>query len=106
MAGVIKGVLKEELKNSKQMKRAYERAIEKLPPGNVTIKKIRGNFYAYKVEREGEKVKFEYKGKASEEAWKKHHDAKEARVKYRSLLSQSKKQIRYLKGALRGKEAI
>ena len=106
MAGVIKGVLKEELGNSLRMKKAYERELKNLPPGNVSVKKIRGNYYAYKVKREGERVKFEYKGKVSEEHWKKHHAAKEMRAKYRSLLSQSKKQIRYLKGALRGKEAI
>ena len=106
MAGVIKGVLKEELKNSYRMKKGYERELKNLPPGNVAIKKIRGNYYAYKVARDGDKVKFEYKGKSSEEAYKKHHEAKEMRAKYRSFLSQSKKQIRYLKGALRGKEAI
>ena len=106
MAGVIKGVLKEELNNSYRMKKAYEAELKKLPPGNLSLKEIRGNYYAYKVRREGKRVRFQYKGKASKEEWKKHQEAKEMRAKYRKLLSQSKKQIRYLKGALRGKEAI
>src|ERR1041385_2122867 len=106
MAGVIKSVLKEELNNSIRMKKAYERELKKLPPGNVAIKKIREQYYAYQVQREGRRVRFRYKGKVSKADWEKRGQAKEVRVKYRKLLSQAKKQIRYLKGALRGKEAV
>lgn len=106
MAGVIKGVLKEELNNSIRMKKGYERELKKLPPGNIAIKKIRGGYYKYRVKREGRKVRFQYLGKASKEDWEKRREAKGIRAKYKNLLSQVKKQIRYLKGALRGKEAI
>ena len=37
---------------------------------------------------------------------KKYQEAKEIRARDRKLLAQVKKQIRYLKGALRGREAI
>ena len=36
----------------------------------------------------------------------KYEEAKKLRAKYRNLLSQVKKQIKFLKGTLRGKEAI
>lgn len=106
MVGVIKSVLKEELGNSRGMQRSYERELKRLPPGNISIKKIKGNFYAYRVKREGKQLKFVYIGKSSQEKYDQHKKAKEIRAKYRNLLSKAKKQIRYLKGALRGKEAI
>ncbi len=106
MAGVIKGVLKEELGNSQAMKKSYERELKKLPPGNIAIKKIKGNFYAYRVKREGKHVKFVYVGKSSQAKYDQFLKAKEIRAKYKNLLSKAKKQVRYLKGALRGKEAI
>ena len=58
------------------------------------------------VEAVGKKVKHVYKGKISEEEIKKYEEAKVMRLKYRKLLSQVKKQIKFLKGALRGKEAV
>jgi hypothetical protein len=106
MVGVIKGVLKEELGNSEAMKKSYERELKKLPPGNIAIKKIKGNFYAYRVKIEGKYVKFIYVGKSSKEKYDEIVKAKEVRAKYKNLLSRAKKQVRYLKGALRGKEEI
>lgn len=104
--GVIKGVLKEELKNSLQMKKDYERELAKLPKGSLIKKKIKGKEYYYLVARIDGKVKFTYKGKVSKEEIKKYKDAKEYRAKYRKSLSQVKKQIKYLRSALRGKESI
>ncbi|MEW6170203.1 MAG: hypothetical protein AB1472_01380 [Candidatus Omnitrophota bacterium] len=106
MRGVIKGVLAEELENSLRMKKGYEEALKKLPQGCLVLKKIRGHEYFYLVKRLGEKVKYIYKGKVSEEEIKIYQEAKVMRAKYRKLLSQVKKQIRFLKGSLRGKEAI
>lgn len=106
MRGVIKGILYEELQNSKRMKKGYEAELRKLPKGSLSVKEIRGHQYAYIAKRKGDRVQFEYKGKISEQERKKYQEAKETRAKYRSLLSQVKKQIRYLNGALRGKEPI
>ncbi|MBW2204476.1 MAG: hypothetical protein JRF52_10370, partial [Deltaproteobacteria bacterium] len=56
---------------------------------------------------ENGKVKFVYKGKRVSEALiEEYARAKEMRAKYRKLLSQLKKQIKFLKGALRGQESI
>ena len=104
--GIIKGVLREELENSLQMKKDYERELTKLPKGSLIKKNIKGHEYYYLLLREKGKVKFIYKGKVSEEEVKKHEEAKEYRAKYRKLLSQVKKQIRFLRSTLRGKESV
>ena len=106
MIGVIKGVLKEELQNSLRMKKEYEQALKNLPQGCLAVRKIRGHKYYYLVRRIGKKIKYIYKGKMSEEEKKKYSEAKELRAKYRKLLSQVKKQIRFLRSSLRGKEAV
>ena len=104
--GAIKGVLKEELENSLQMKADYERELAKLPKGSLVKKKIKGHEYYYLLLREKGKVKFIYKGKVSKDEIKKYKEAKEYRAKYRKLLSQVKKQIKFLRSTLRGKESI
>jgi hypothetical protein len=104
--GVIKGVLKEELENSLRMKKEYERALDGLPKGCIAEKKIRGHSYYYLAQRTGKKVKYTYKGKISEAERSKYQEAKVLRAKYRKLLSQVKKQVKFLKGTLRGKESI
>ncbi|MBL7084548.1 MAG: hypothetical protein ISS43_00375 [Candidatus Omnitrophica bacterium] len=106
MRGVIKGVLAEELENSLRMKKEYEEALRKLPKGCLAAKKIKGYKYYYLVKRVGKKVKFIYKGKISEEEKKRYEEIKMLRAKYRNLLSQVKKQIKFLRSSLRGKEAI
>jgi len=103
---VLKGVLKEELDNSLRMKKNYERELARLPKGSLIKKKIKGHEYYYLVVREGGKVRFIYKGKVSEQELEKYKQAKEYRAKYRKLLSEVKKQIRFLRSALRGKEPV
>ena len=106
MKGSIKGVLKEELGNSLRMKRQYESALKKLPKGSLALRKIAGHDYYYLVQRQGKKVKYAYRGKLPKKEVEKYGEAKKLRAKYRNLLSQVKKQIKFLKGTLRGKEAI
>ncbi len=104
--GVIKGVLKEELENSLRMKKEYEKALSELPKGCLSEKKIKGHSYYYLVKRVGKKIKYIYKGKISKGERDKHQEAKILRAKYKKLLSQIKKQIKFLRGTLRGKESI
>ena len=106
MRGVIKGVLAEELKNSIRMQKDYERSLKALPEGCLAQRVIRGRSYYYLVKREGQKVVYRYKGIILPEEIKRYQEAKEKRAQYRGLLSRVKKQVRYLKGALRGKEAV
>jgi len=106
MRGVIKGALAEELQNSIRMKKEYEDALRNLPQGCLAVRIISGHKYFYIVKRVKGKVKYFYKGKISEVEKKKYEEAKKLRLKYRKLLSQVKKQIRFLRSTLRGKEAI
>ena len=103
----IKGVLKEELDNSLRMKKRYEQELAKLPKGSLVKKNIKGYQYYYLLLRDKGKVKFIYKGKkVSTAEIKKYVQAKMLRAKYRGLLSKVKKQIKFLRGSLRGKESI
>ena len=70
--GVIKGVLREELGNSIQLKKSYEKALAELPKGSLVRKKIKGHHYHYIVLRNKGKVQFIYKGKVSEEEVKRY----------------------------------
>ncbi len=104
---VIKSVLREELQNSLRMKKKYERELAKLPKGSLVKRTIKGHEYYYLICRENGKFKSIYKGKSvTKREMKKYQDAKELRAKYRNSLSKLKRQIRYLKGILRGKEEI
>jgi len=104
--GVIKGVLREELENSLHMKGNYERELAKLPKGSLIKKRIKGHEYYYVVLRQNGKVRFIYKARIGKDEKDKYMKAKEYRSKYRKLLSQMKRQIRFLRGALRGKAPI
>ena len=104
--GPIKGVLKEELDNSLHLQKDYEGELLKLPKGSLIKKRIKGHDYYYLVLRDNGKVKFIYKGQASKEELEKYGKAKVFRAKYRKLLSQVKKQVKFLRGSLRGKEPI
>lgn len=104
--GVIKGVLREELGNSLRMQKGYEQEIKKLPKGSLVKKSIKGRDYYYLIMREEGKVKFVYKGKVSGDEIKKYAEIKELRARYRNLLSKVKKQVRFLRSSLRGKESV
>ncbi len=103
----IKSILKEELENSLRMQKRYERELKKLPKGSLVKKEIRGHFYYYLILRVEGKVKFTYKGKnPSEDIIKSYAEAKRKRAQYRNYLSKIKKQIKFLRSSLRGKEPI
>ena len=103
---IIKSMLEEELANSLAMKKNYEKELAKLPKGSLIKKNVKGHQYYYLVVRENGKVKFIYKGKkVPDKEILKYKQAKEYRAKYRKLLSDVKKQIKFLKGTLRGKKS-
>lgn len=103
--GVIKGVLKEELENSLNLQRRYQEEIGKIK-GCLVKKRIGKRYYYYLAKRQGKKVKFIYKGPASGEVKKACREQKRMLNKYKKLLSKAKQQIKFLKRALRGKEAV
>jgi len=103
----IKPVLKEELANSLKIQKKYEEELNKLPKGSLIKKKIKNHEYYYLVLRENGKVRFVYQGKKVDpEIIKQYKEVKQLRVKYRNLLSKIKKQIKFLRSSLRGKEPV
>lgn len=106
MRGVIKGVLAEELKNSLRMQKGYENALNRLPKGCLSAKNIKGHKYYYLVQRKGDSIKYLYKGKVAQEEINKFKEAKVSRFRYRNLLSKVKRQVKFLRSSLRGKEAV
>lgn len=102
----IKEVIHEELENSQRMERNYDSTLKKLPKGNLIKKKINGHEYYYLQVREGKKVRFDYIKNPSDAMIQKYREAKEFRVKYRTLLSQVRKQIKFLERIVRGRQAI
>ena len=106
MRGVIKGALAEELENSLRMEKGYEKALNKLPKGCLSAKNIKGHKYYYLVQRKGNSIKYLYKGKISQKEINKYKQAKTSRARYRNLLSKVKKQVKFLRSSLRGKEAV
>ena len=103
--GVIQGVLKEELENSRDMLKRYQEEIVKIK-GCLIRKKIGRRYYYYLVKRQGKKGKFIYKGPISEEIRKAHAEQRKMLKKYKKLLLQVKHQIKFIRRALRGKETV
>jgi hypothetical protein len=103
--GVIKGVLKEELVNSLDLVNRYQEEIAKVK-GCLIRKKIGKRYYYYLAKRQGKKIKFIYKGPISEEIRKAYSQQRKMLGKYKKLLRKSKRQVTFIKRALRGKEAI
>lgn len=102
----IKGVLREELDNSLRMQERYEQELAKLPRGSLVKRRIRGHEYYYLVYREDGKVRSVYRGKPDANEIARYATARDQRARYRKLLSKAKRQVKFLRGALRGKEPI
>jgi len=103
---VITSVLEEELANSLAMQKSYERELAKLPKGSLVRKTIKGHEYYYLQVREKGKVRFLYQGKLAQEEVEKYEHAKQYRAQYRKLLSETKKQIKFLRTILRGRKSV
>lgn len=102
----IKDMLNEELQNSLRARKAYKRAVARLPRGALVRKVIRGRPYYYLAFRDGRRVRFVYKGKMSKDEIARYEEAKKYRKKYRHQMSEINKQIRFLRKVLRGRDAV
>ncbi|MFH0787930.1 MAG: hypothetical protein V2B13_09995 [Pseudomonadota bacterium] len=96
----IKGMLIEELKNSIEMSESYAKALARIPRGSLIKKKIKGHDYYYVIYREGDKIKWVYKGSLSEGEIKKYQENKKSRAQYRQLMARVNRQIKFLRGAI------
>jgi len=97
----IKSILKEELQNSLNLKKQYEKELKKLPKGVLVRKTIKGHIYYYLVKRERHKVKYYYKGKLNRDEVREFLKIKNLRRKYKFLIHELNKQIKFLKKSLK-----
>ena len=102
MPRVIKGVLQEELVNSRRMQRRYVQALRRLGKGSLVKKRIGGRAYYYLALREKGRVRFRYLGKLSAQELQMRRSQHQQRGQYRRLLRDVKEQIRFLERSLRG----
>lgn len=96
----IRGVLSEELDNSKRLLKRYQQALAQMPKGSLVPKKIKGGLFYYLAYRKAGKVRFDYKGKLSAKEVADFKQAASQKAKYRGLVAELKKQIVFLKRAL------
>ena len=107
IAGVIKGVLKEELDNSLRLKRNYEKELRRLPRGSLIRKKVKGRIYFYLEVWEEGKPRFIYQGvQCSKKDLEKYERAKKLRSQYKHQVSVLHKRIVFLRSSLRGNKPI
>lgn len=102
----IKDMLNEELQNSVQIRKDYERALKDLPKGALVRKVVGGHEYFYLAFRDGSKVRFDYMGKLDKDEVSKYEEAKKYRARYRKKLSEVDRQIKFIRKALRGKGSV
>ena len=62
---LIKSIVLEEKKRNTEMIASYEKALESLPKGNLSVKKVGNNEYYYLKYRNDKKVMTDYIGKAA-----------------------------------------
>lgn len=96
----IRGVLTEELENSRRLLRQRDKALARLPKGSLVAKKIKGGVFHYLAVREGGKVRFLYKGKLSAAEAGKYEEAKKLRRRYVGQIAELKGQVKFLERAL------
>ncbi len=98
----IKDMLNEELENSIQIRKDYQRALKALPKGALVRKVIGGHEYFYLAIRDGAKVRFDYLGKLDKVKVANYEQAKVYRARYRRKLAEVNRQIKFIRKALRG----
>ena len=104
--GTIKGLLAEELDNSLFLEKVYAEKLKELPAETFAIKTINGKSYYYLARKVEGIVHQTYLGKLSPEECQNYQTIQAEKRKYRQQLSTVRKQIRFLKGTLRGNAAI
>ena len=104
---MLKGVLEEELANSRRRISAFMKALKKLPKGSLHEKEIKNKKYFYRVywDPKAKKNVFELVSeKPSEKLVASYERAKAKRASYRNQIRILKLQVQFLERALRARE--
>ena len=104
---MLKGVLEEELANSKRRISAFMKALKELPKGSLHEKEINNRKYFYRVywDPKAKKNVFELLSeKPSEKAIDSYEKAKAKRASYKNQIRILKLQVQFLERALHARE--
>jgi len=99
-ADPVRGVLAEELSNAKRRLVMYAKAVRSAPRGSLVGRKIKGRIYYYIAYWDKGKVRYEYKGRISEEERRRFLEASKKKAQYRMLMSSLRARIKFIKRAL------
>lgn len=100
---LIKSVVLEEQKRNMEMITTYEKELESLPKGNLSIKKIGNNEYYYLKYRNDKKIITDYIGKDKEKIAQIKEQIKR-RKHYENMLSALMKEQKTISKILEGLE--
>ena len=103
MSRVIKSILREELRNSKDLKKKYASMLQVYQPGSLIRRSINGQYYYYLSyrDRRDQKVKQKYLGKLSRSSVRKISDNIQERKAIMKNLKLVSNNIKYLEKVLR-----
>lgn len=91
---IIKDILSEEKERLEKIIKSYEKEIDNLPRGYISLKEINNNKYVYRSYRQKDKVKSVYLGKPGSDKVKKVQEKIKERKNYEKLLKQAKKNLK------------
>lgn len=98
---LIKSVVLEEQKRNSEMIATYEKTLEELPKGNLSIKKIGNNEYCYLKYRKDKKIVTDYIGKDKEKILKIEEQIKR-RKHYENMLCELLKEKKVISKIMEG----
>lgn len=104
---ILKGVLEEELANSRRRISAFMKALKELPKGSLHEKKVKDKKYFYRVywDLKSKKNVFELLSeKPSEKMIDSYEKAKAKRASYKNQIRILKLQVHFLERVLRARE--
>lgn len=97
----IQAVLKEDYERLQKLQKRYQKEIEALPSGSLSIKTRKGRKYAYRAYRENDKVRTDYVGTIDSDSVKEIKALIEKRKELESLLRTTNQRIAEIKKVLK-----
>jgi hypothetical protein len=96
----VRDMLEDSLQHTLEALDLYQKRIEELPKGSLSMKNINGHIYCYLAYREGKKVMNDYLGKLASEEVQVMKKKIDQRKRYQKAVKEMKKEIKFLRKAL------
>jgi hypothetical protein len=99
---ILGSVLFEEKSRLESLLSKYKEKFSYFPKGSVSLRKISGKSYAYRVYRESGKVHSDYLGSVEDKKVQKALEEKAVRLSLKEKIKKVKQNLEEVEGALRG----